>query len=108
MLNYAYAILEHQVKMQILAAGLEPTIGFLHGAYRDKATLVYDLMEPLRPIVDRKILEFIRENIFKPADFTLSHEGVCRLNPQLARNIVRLVDVEIEARETVQALKRLL
>lgn len=106
MLNYAYAVLEHQVRAQIVGAGLDPTIGFLHGAYRDKATLVYDVMEPLRPIVDSKILGFVFKNVFGPADFTLTQQGVCRLNPQLARHIVRLVDVEAEAGETVQAVRR--
>jgi CRISP-associated protein Cas1 len=93
MLNYAYGVLEHQVRMQILAAGLDPTIGFLHGAYRNKPTLVYDLMEPLRPIVDRQVLEFIRRNVFVPDDFLINGQGVCRLNPRLAQNIVRLVDI---------------
>ncbi len=64
MLNYAYGILEHQVRMQVVAAGLDPRIGFFHGAYRDKVSLVYDLMEPLRPIVDWLILHFVRSTIF--------------------------------------------
>jgi len=32
MLNYAYAILETQVRMQIVAEGMEPTIGYLHSS----------------------------------------------------------------------------
>ena len=43
-------------------------------------------MEPLRPIVDRKVLEFVQQHTFAPGDFTLLQNGVCRLNPQLARN----------------------
>ena len=55
-LNYAYAILESQVRIQVLAAGYDPTIGFLHVGRRGRPDFVLDLMEPLRPIVDRKVL----------------------------------------------------
>jgi CRISPR-associated protein Cas1 len=46
MLNYAYAVLESNVRMQVVGAGLDPTIGYFHGKYRNKHALVYDLMEP--------------------------------------------------------------
>jgi hypothetical protein len=44
-----------------------------------------DLMEPQRPIVDRKVLEFVQAKTFHPADFTIRSDGVCRLNPEMAR-----------------------
>jgi CRISP-associated protein Cas1 len=91
MLNYAYGVLESQVRMQVVAAGLDPTIGILHGNARGQHGLVFDLMEPLRPIVDRKILEFVQSRSFHAADFTLADNGNCRLNPELARNVVRVV-----------------
>ena len=71
--------------------GLDPIIGVLHGKFGGKHGLVYDLMEPLRPIVDRKVLEFVQSRTFHPADFTLGNNGSCRLNPELARNLVRVV-----------------
>jgi CRISPR-associated endonuclease Cas1 len=89
MLNYAYGVLESQVRMQVVATGLDPTIGILHGKFGGKHGLVYDLMEPLRPIVDRKILEFVQSRTFHAADFVLTENGGCRLNPELARNVVR-------------------
>jgi hypothetical protein len=30
-------------------------------------------------------------NTFKPGDFTLRSDGVCRLNPELARRVLRVV-----------------
>lgn len=45
----------------------------------------------MRPVVDRVLFEMVRENEFAPADFNITPEGVCRLNPQMARKIVRLV-----------------
>lgn len=89
MLNYAYGVLETQVRAHTVGAGLDPTLGFFHGKFRGKAALVYDLMEPLRPLVDREVLRLVRRNIFSPEDFMLTTEGVCRLNPELARKVVR-------------------
>ena len=91
MLNYAYGILESQVRMQVVAIGLDPTIGILHGTARGQHGLVFDLMEPLRPIVDHKVLEFVQAHTFQPGDFTLANNGICRLNPELARNVVRAI-----------------
>jgi len=48
-------------------------------------------MEPLRPVVDRKVLEFVQSHTFYPADFTIRSDGVCRLNPEMARHVVRAV-----------------
>jgi len=90
MLNYAYAVLESQVRVQIVAAGFDPTIGFLHSGRRGRSDFVLDLMEPQRPIVDRKVLECVQAHTFHPADFTIRTDGVCRLNPEMARQIVQL------------------
>ena len=101
MLNYAYAVLENQIRTYVIAAGLDPTIGFLHGSYDGKHGLVYDLMEPLRPVVDQKVLEFVQRHLFAAGDFTLLSNGVCRLNPQLARNVVRAIDVSGDVEKSV-------
>jgi CRISPR/Cas system-associated endonuclease Cas1 len=77
--------------MQVVAIGLDPTIGILHGNARGQHGLVFDLMEPQRPVVDREILGFVQSRTFHPADFTLTNDGVCRLNPELARHVVRAV-----------------
>jgi CRISPR-associated endonuclease Cas1 len=88
-LNYAYTVLESQVRMQIVTEGYDPTIGFLHSYNPDRPALVFDLMEPLRPIVDRSVLKFVQSHMFHPADFTIRSDGVCRLNPEMARQVVQ-------------------
>ena len=85
MLNYGYGVLAHQLKAQVIANGLDPTIGIIHGNSQNPIPLVYDLMEPMRPVVDRQVLEFALSNTFTPGDFTISKWGGCRLNPQLAK-----------------------
>jgi CRISP-associated protein Cas1 len=48
-------------------------------------------MEPGRPATDRKVLEFIKAHVFDPADFAIRSDGVCRLNPEMARCVVGFV-----------------
>jgi CRISP-associated protein Cas1 len=90
MLNYAYALLEAHVRLDVVAAGYDPLRGFLHVGGRRAPALVLDLMEPLRPVVDGGVLEFAQKETFAAADFTLRSDGVCRLNPQLARRVAQL------------------
>lgn len=90
MLNYAYRVLESQVQIAALTAGLDPAISYLHSVKQGRMSLVYDLMEPLRPEADRLILEFVRSHTFASGDFTISTNGVCRLHPQLAKIVVSM------------------
>lgn len=89
-LNYAYGVLESQLRIATIAAGLDPMIGYLHACHPGRVALVYDLMEPLRPQVDRLVLNFVGTHTFTPNDFVLTAQGVCRLYPQLARTIAGL------------------
>lgn len=96
LLNYGYSVLQALVRTRIIAAGMDPTIGIMHKlADRERDDLVFDLMEPARTLVDRAVFEMVRDDIFSTADFLITPEGVCRLNPQLARTIVRLVETQI-------------
>ncbi|SEE46372.1 CRISPR-associated endonuclease Cas1 [Rhizobiales bacterium GAS191] len=87
MLNYAYAILESQARIQLVADGLDPTQGIMHETREGSSAFVYDMMEPERPKVDRAVLEFVKANALHPADFTIRTDGVCRLNPEMARTL---------------------
>jgi CRISP-associated protein Cas1 len=43
---------------------------------------------PERPTVDRSVLDFMKGRVFDPADFVIRTDGVCRLNPKMARMVV--------------------
>ncbi len=90
MLNYAYAVLESQVRIATVAQGLDPAVGYLHTCRPGCAALIYHLMEPLRPQMDRLLLDFVLSHVFAPNDFILRTNGICRLHPQLARQMARL------------------
>jgi CRISP-associated protein Cas1 len=48
-------------------------------------------MEPERPRVDRTVLDFVKGHVFDPADFMIRADGVCLLNPEMARMVVAKV-----------------
>jgi CRISP-associated protein Cas1 len=99
LLNYAYGVLESQIHTALLIAGVEPSLGYMHANRPGRAALVYDLMEPLRPMVEAEVLHFVRSHTFSAGDVFLTQRGVCRLHPQLARTAARLTVDET----TVQA-----
>ena len=94
MLNYGYVVLESQVRIEAAKSGLDTMVGFLHQLRIDRLErqgLVLDLLEPMRPEVDRLVLKLVRGETFAAGDFTLGRDGTCRLHPQLARRVVGLV-----------------
>lgn len=95
MLNYAYAILESYVRIEIILDGFDPSIGYLHLEEERRSSFVFDLMEPLRPLVDRAVIDFIAAQTFERSDFEIAKNGVCRLNPELARNLIWHVQTKI-------------
>jgi CRISPR-associated protein Cas1 len=88
-LNYAYTVLESEVRIKAIGDGYDPTIGIIHEGRDGSSKFVFDLMEPERPKVDRTVLDFVTATVFDPADFTIRNDGVVRLNPQLARHVAR-------------------
>ena len=75
------------MRIAIAEVGLDPSIGYLHVCQPGRQALVYDLMEPYRPEVDRKMLAFVRSQTFSPRDFVVDAKGVCRLHPDVARHV---------------------
>ena len=104
MLNYAYAVLESQARIATVSQGLVPTIGYLHACRPGRVALVYDLMEPLRPHVDRSALGFVDAQTFRPSDFLMENSGLCRLHPQLARRVSRLAQTNGMKEESASQL----
>ena len=61
-------------------------------------------MEPMRPAVDATVLELGQSQPLSPDDFILRDDGVCRLNPQLARMVAGTVGKRAEAGACVEGL----
>ena len=90
-LNYAYAALETEIRIKVVSDGYDPTIGIMHEGNDGSSKFIFDLMEPERPKIDRAVLDFVKGQVFDPADFVIRTDGVCRLNPEMARMVVAKV-----------------
>ena len=87
LLNFGYAFLEREVRIAVIAQGLDPRIGFLHSNNDRKDSLVFDLMELFRqPVIDRFVLNLLRLQVYKSQDFFNDDEDICLLSDE-ARNV---------------------
>lgn len=57
LLNYGYAVIRATLARAIVAAGFLPALGLHHRNRSNAFCLADDLIEPLRPIVDRRVRE---------------------------------------------------
>lgn len=69
------------------AIGLDPQLGFFHADTPGRDSLASDLMEAVRPTVDRDILDLIAEHKFSRKEFIETHRGVCRLARPIAHRL---------------------
>jgi len=67
-LNIAYNMLMGQIWKYTLKFGLDPFMGYLHVERPGRLSLVFDLMEPFRPMVDRFVIGFLKK--LSPAYFS--------------------------------------
>ncbi|MEB3230485.1 MAG: CRISPR-associated endonuclease Cas1 [Leptolyngbyaceae bacterium] len=84
LLSFGYTLLYNNVFSLLLVEGLNPYLGNLHGAERQKAYLAFDLMEEFRsPIVDTLVMRLINQKIIRPTDFSWPKEngGVYLVDP---------------------------
>ena len=84
-LNYLYAIAEAESKIAALAVGCDPGLGIMHADQGSRDSLALDLMEPVRPQVDRFVLDLLESRAFRKKDFFETRKGVCRVMPPLTQ-----------------------
>jgi CRISPR-associated protein Cas1 len=60
MLNYGYAVLAALFHRSLLIHGLIPALGVQHSTRYRSTPLVFDIMEPLRPVVDFLLSQFLQ------------------------------------------------
>jgi CRISPR-associated protein Cas1 len=70
--NLAYTVLRYRVHSAILKAHLEPFLGFVHSEAHSKPSLVCDMMEIYRSLIDNFVIEF--SETLKPNDFIVKSE----------------------------------
>lgn len=93
MLNYAYVVLNARTKIRLIKDGYDLSIGILHDRVHDRETypaFAFDHTEKKRLAVDRSILELVESTTITGSDISIQHDGVCGLNPELARRAARM------------------
>jgi CRISPR-associated endonuclease Cas1 len=79
MLNYLYALLESEARLAVAALGLDPGLGVLHVDTPARDSLACDVMEPVRPVIDAYLLDWITREPLSREWFFEQRSGNCRL-----------------------------
>ncbi|MBW4652552.1 MAG: CRISPR-associated endonuclease Cas1 [Kaiparowitsia implicata GSE-PSE-MK54-09C] len=76
LLSFGYTLLFNNVLSLLLAEGLNPYLGNLHGSEKKQTFLAFDLVEEFRsPVVDSLVIRLINQKFFRPTDFTWPNEA---------------------------------
>ena len=65
--NLSYEVMKWEVYKSIINAHLDPFLGVLHSIQHGKPSLVCDLQEPYRPLIDNFLIEYVKK--LKTKDF---------------------------------------
>ena len=87
MLNFLYSILVAEARLACLAMGLDPGLGAYHVDKPGRESLVYDIIEPIRPAVDEWLFKLFEEHVFTIEDFIETRRGAVRVNPPLSDHL---------------------
>jgi hypothetical protein len=78
-LNYLYAILEAEASLAAAELGLDPGLGVLHKDRLNRNSFAADLMEPIRPLVDAYVFDWLQRGPLRREWFFEQANGNCRL-----------------------------
>lgn len=98
LLNYGYAILESEVKKDINAVGLDSSIGFLHEILSGRASLVYDIQELYRWLIDLSVIQLLEERKLKKSDFVITENYHTRLRENTAKMLIEKIRINFNKR----------
>jgi len=82
MLNYGYAVVRAAVARALVSAGLHPALGLHHRNRGNAFCLADDMLEPLRPLVERAVR-------------ALNHAGQTTLDPAGKRELLSLLTATV-------------
>jgi hypothetical protein len=97
MLNYLYAILESEARIAAIALGLDPGLGVMHADADPRDSLACDLMEPVRPLVDAFVLNWLRRQPLRREWFFEQRNGNCRLMAPFAERLAQTASTWAQA-----------
>jgi CRISPR-associated protein Cas1 len=78
-LSLGYTLLHYDAVRACHTVGLDPMLGFYHDISFGRESLACDLMEPLRPLMDRWVWQLFRERQLRVEHFS-DDNGRCQMN----------------------------
>ena len=85
LLDIGYMKLYYLIESVLTEFGFDPYVGFLHQPYHQRKSLVCDLQEPFRYLVDREVFSLARTGLIRTEDFVLTERGyACRSSASFA------------------------
>ncbi len=90
LLSFGYTLLMTEMQAAVCLAGLDPYLGFLHATKNRRMSLVLDLMEPFRCVVDDLVLTRMNLLSFKQTDFTAGEGGAVLMKPGILPRFVKI------------------
>jgi CRISPR-associated protein Cas1 len=88
-LSFFYSILTHDCTAALVAAGLDPSVGFLHEDRPGRPSLALDMVEEFRaPLVDRFVITLINRKQIGPDDFETRSGGTVLLTDAARKRVI--------------------
>jgi len=96
-INYLYGMLRNQAETAVLSMGLDPALGVMHRDGYRMPSLVFDLMEPFRPVMDRLLITAILQNQMPGDTIELQNEK-CRISKAGRKQLIGLFYGKLHSR----------
>src|SRR5262249_51634477 len=93
MMNYLLALVESEASLAARAVGLDSAMGVFHVDQAHRESLACDLMEPVRPLVDSYLLDWITTQPLRRDWFFEQGNGNARLMASLTEKLSETVPV---------------
>ncbi|WP_138380362.1 CRISPR-associated endonuclease Cas1 [Luteithermobacter gelatinilyticus] len=110
-LSLAYTLLHAEATLAAYGHGFDPYIGFLHDLDFGRESLACDLVEPLRPEMDRFVWRMFADQALRARDFSTEKGGACLMGKAARESFYNHVEQPLETvrkrlEETLKTLRR--
>jgi CRISPR-associated protein Cas1 len=113
LLNYGYAVLLSTILQKIFGVGLDPTFGISHATRERSTPLAYDLMEPFRPCVDWRVIQWVERQAGASSNGEPPGRGTLEVSPEFRKWVtgfplerIEYLDLTLDVRGCIEGVVR--